>query len=92
MGGSFYVDPMVTLDPAWVAANPIEAASLSFNFGDIPNLSMGPPDLGVSAVPEPSTWAMMLIGFAGLGYGGVSAGEEDPRDRHGLIETQPSIL
>jgi hypothetical protein len=21
-----------------------------------------------SAVPEPSTWAMMLIGFAGLGY------------------------
>ena len=24
--------------------------------------------LGVSAVPEPSTWAMMLIGFAGLGF------------------------
>jgi PEP-CTERM motif len=23
---------------------------------------------GVSAVPEPSTWAMMLIGFAGLGF------------------------
>jgi PEP-CTERM motif len=22
------------------------------------------------AVPEPSTWAMMLIGFAGLGYAG----------------------
>jgi PEP-CTERM motif len=22
----------------------------------------------VSAVPEPSTWAMMLIGFAGLGF------------------------
>jgi hypothetical protein len=22
----------------------------------------------VSAIPEPSTWAMMLIGFAGLGY------------------------
>jgi PEP-CTERM motif len=21
-------------------------------------------------IPEPSTWAMMLIGFAGLGYGG----------------------
>jgi hypothetical protein len=21
-------------------------------------------------VPEPSTWAMMLIGFAGLGYAG----------------------
>ena len=24
--------------------------------------------LGASAVPEPATWAMMLIGFAGLGY------------------------
>ena len=23
---------------------------------------------GVGAVPEPSTWAMMLIGFAGLGF------------------------
>ena len=23
-----------------------------------------------SAIPEPSTWAMMLIGFAGLGYAG----------------------
>ena len=23
----------------------------------------------VSAVPEPSTWAMMLLGFAGVGYG-----------------------
>jgi hypothetical protein len=21
-----------------------------------------------AAIPEPSTWAMMLIGFAGLGY------------------------
>jgi PEP-CTERM motif len=25
------------------------------------------------AVPEPSTWAMMLVGFAGLGFGGYSA-------------------
>jgi hypothetical protein len=25
---------------------------------------------GMSAVPEPSTWAMLLIGFAGLGYAG----------------------
>ena len=22
----------------------------------------------VSAVPEPSTWAMMLLGFAGIGF------------------------
>ena len=25
---------------------------------------------GVASVPEPSTWALMLIGFAGLGYAG----------------------
>ncbi len=25
---------------------------------------------GISAVPEPSTWAMMLAGFAGLGFAG----------------------
>jgi hypothetical protein len=26
--------------------------------------------VAVSQVPEPSTWAMMLLGFAGLGYAG----------------------
>jgi hypothetical protein len=30
-------------------------------------------DIGASPVPEPSTWAMMLIGFAGLGYAGHRA-------------------
>jgi hypothetical protein len=25
-------------------------------------------DIGASPVPEPSTWAMMLLGFAGIGY------------------------
>jgi choice-of-anchor C domain-containing protein len=39
------------------------------NDGDNP-LAFGPAlDLvSVSAVPEPSTWAMMLLGFAGVGY------------------------
>ena len=26
------------------------------------------PGVGTPTVPEPSTWAMMLLGFAGLGY------------------------
>ncbi|MCK1636330.1 PEPxxWA-CTERM sorting domain-containing protein [Bradyrhizobium sp. 157] len=25
-------------------------------------------NIGVAAVPEPSTWAMMILGFAGVGY------------------------
>ena len=29
-----------------------------------------PAPSAVAAVPEPSTWAMMLLGFAGLGYAG----------------------
>jgi hypothetical protein len=29
-----------------------------------------PPGGAASTVPEPSTWAMLLIGFAGLGYAG----------------------
>ena len=27
----------------------------------------------ISGVPEPSTWAMMLLGFAGLGFAGYRA-------------------
>jgi hypothetical protein len=27
-----------------------------------------PAPAGVAAVPEPSTWAMMLLGFAGIGF------------------------
>jgi hypothetical protein len=34
-------------------------------FPAIDNLSFGN---GVSAVPEPSTWAMMILGFAGIGF------------------------
>jgi hypothetical protein len=35
--------------------------------------SGGVDGLSVSGVPEPSTWAMMLVGFAGLGYAGCRA-------------------
>jgi hypothetical protein len=32
-------------------------------------------EIAVTPVPEPSTWAMMLLGFAGLGYAGLRRGE-----------------
>jgi hypothetical protein len=41
-----------------------------------PGASGSPPfslldDVSLTAVPESSTWAMMLVGFAGLGYAGM---------------------
>jgi hypothetical protein len=41
--------------------------------GEVPNNPNGPYVMRVVATPEPSTWAMMLLGFAGLGYAGFRA-------------------
>ena len=48
-----------------VAAN---GGTQYFSLENAINLS-APPVVG-SGVPEPSTWAMMLLGFAGLGFAG----------------------
>src|SRR3984957_11769541 len=58
-GGPFTAaaDPMITVDPAFVA----QGYSLVLS----PNVTQG----GVtSPVPEPATWAMLLTGFAALGF------------------------
>ena len=57
---------------------PTGATTLYFGFADANGFS-GPPGYyndntgsitvnGVSAVPEPSTWAMMILGFLGVGF------------------------
>jgi hypothetical protein len=44
------------------------------NYGDYSiSVSSGIGNSPMSGVPEPSTWAMMLIGFAGLGFAGYRA-------------------
>jgi PEP-CTERM motif len=45
---------------------------MSFNGGPVSNFAMEHLAFPSTAptVPEPSTWAMMLLGFAGLGYAG----------------------
>ena len=52
-----------------------DVIDLGSNFG--PNIDLTINGFGtfviggvVEAVPEPSTWALMLLGFAGLGYAG----------------------
>ena len=48
----------------WVVAQvTYNDASLGANFGYVDNASL-------TVVPEPQTWAMMLLGFAGLGFAG----------------------
>jgi hypothetical protein len=78
------VDPMIYIDPNFASASDYTIVfSDGINVGSIPG-----------AVPEPSTWAMMLLGFVGLGFafqktadrGGKSAVttdlfSEDLRDR-----------
>ena len=34
----------------------------------ITGITTQPPGIGTGSVPEPSTWAMMLIGFGATGY------------------------
>ena len=50
------------IDHLLLAAHPNLELQTFDNF-TIDNLSFG-----VSAVPEPSTWAMMILGFAGVGF------------------------
>jgi hypothetical protein len=58
---SALADPMITIDPTFLANNP-GTYTLVFSSNINPN-----------GIPEPSTWAMMLVGFAGLGFAGYRA-------------------
>jgi hypothetical protein len=62
---------MATMDVSVVTPYTV---SNTITFGLAPGTTTSPitDEFGVSAtvVPEPSTWAMMLLGFAGLGFAG----------------------
>jgi hypothetical protein len=51
---------------AMVAGDSLTTTNLNLVLNAIDTYTLAPP----SAIPEPSTWAMMLIGFAGLGFAG----------------------
>ncbi|MEH2517767.1 hypothetical protein V1279_003340 [Bradyrhizobium sp. AZCC 1610] len=52
-----FIDPIISFDPAFGNQGPLD---LLFT-GGVGNIAVG-------GVPEPSTWAMMILGFAGVGY------------------------
>jgi PEP-CTERM motif/CHRD domain len=77
---TFDLTQATTYNPAFVTANggtvagaeaALESALLAAEtYFNIHTQNFGGGEIRgfLSAVPEPSTWAMMLIGFAGLGF------------------------
>jgi hypothetical protein len=45
-----------------------DRAKLTFSNNMSENVLLTNFDVAVSAVPKPSTWAMMILGFAGVGF------------------------
>jgi choice-of-anchor C domain-containing protein len=66
-GANTHSNMMYTLESLTFVAG----ASNTLSFASQDTASPFGPDIGgvsIEAVPEPSTWAMMVLGFAGLGY------------------------
>jgi hypothetical protein len=73
------LDPLSTLNPVGVsfAANSIDVNVAGQLFGSGANETiLDISTSGMAAIPEPATWAMMLVGFAGLGFVGYGRARE----------------
>jgi hypothetical protein len=65
--GEFYNNPTPTVFfSTWLPDGPANGPPGLFIPGDIGILTVSAA--AVAAVPEPSTWAMLLLGFAGVGF------------------------
>jgi PEP-CTERM motif len=65
--GEASVDPFIEIEPSFLAAHP--GLSIEFSPGYLPSAG--------SATPEPSTWAMMLMGFTALAFAGYRASRKN---------------
>jgi hypothetical protein len=72
---TLYVRPVSgTFGQEYSSSNPYPGGEAFDEFGTAyPDIDIVFAEGLTSSVPEPSTWAMMLIGFAGLGYAGYRA-------------------
>jgi hypothetical protein len=77
---SGFLSGSATFDDATLASLGVTPGVYVWTWGSGPNADSF--TLDVEAVPEPSTWAMMLIGFAGLGFAGYRASRGLPRSPH----------
>jgi PEP-CTERM motif len=62
---SFRVNPLAGPGPVWTG---VSVSLDDFVFGGSGTVTI--TETSVTSTPEPSTWAMMLLGFAGLGFAG----------------------
>jgi choice-of-anchor C domain-containing protein len=75
--GNTYSNMKYTLESLTFTAGPSDTLTFASQDPSSPGY-YGPVIGGVSiAIPEPSTWAMMLLGFAGLGYAGYRASRKN---------------
>jgi PEP-CTERM motif len=67
----------ISLDAPWLPGDlyQFEGSSFSIDFA-------AASPAGAGATPEPSTWAMILIGFAGLGLAGCRSSRNNQRSIH----------
>ena len=65
--GTAYMDPLISIDPAWAAANPTLASQFHLEISAGVTNGFGTP--GPGGVPEPATWSLMI---AGLGLAGAA--------------------
>jgi hypothetical protein len=52
---------------AWIRTDFPNSLAMTFTNGNLTG-TLATIDIGVPPVPEPSTWAMMILGFAGVGF------------------------
>jgi hypothetical protein len=65
--GSTSLSSTATFDNTTLAALGLSPGTYAFTWAPSPTAADGSLTVVVSGVPEPSTWAMMALGFAGIG-------------------------